>query len=165
MRKRKPNIADIIHFIAEKKNFFIIVLLFFVIPPPPLVLFFNHKIRLFSARIRHSPKFSRVAAFFFAPPPFLSHSCESRNLRRRIAAGNCTFLRLRRQFAPSARRFRLSPEWRCFLSLRTIPNSAVSENIKPPFRRKPESLCVSANKGGGNGIFLGYSCTMAAAGA
>ncbi|MGI9297959.1 MAG: hypothetical protein ACR2QC_08680 [Gammaproteobacteria bacterium] len=28
------------------------------------------------------------------------------------------------------KRFRLSPEWRCFLSLRTIPNLAVSENIK-----------------------------------
>ncbi|MGI9296952.1 MAG: hypothetical protein ACR2QC_03535 [Gammaproteobacteria bacterium] len=43
------------------------------------------------------------------------------------------------------KRFRLSPEWRYFLSLRTIPNLAVSENIKiPPFRRKPESLsCVA----------------------
>ncbi|MGI9298041.1 MAG: hypothetical protein ACR2QC_09095 [Gammaproteobacteria bacterium] len=46
---------------------------------------------------------------FFIPPS--SHSCESRNLRRREAAGNCTFVRLRRQFAPSAQRFLLSQEW------------------------------------------------------
>ncbi|MGI9296285.1 MAG: hypothetical protein ACR2QC_00110 [Gammaproteobacteria bacterium] len=37
----------------------------------------------------------------------MSHSCEGRNLRRRIAAGNCTLL----QFAPSARRFLPSQEW------------------------------------------------------
>ncbi|MGI9297175.1 MAG: hypothetical protein ACR2QC_04665 [Gammaproteobacteria bacterium] len=40
-----------------------------------------------------------------------SHSCEGRNLNRRKAAGNCTFVRLRRQFAPSARRFLPSQEW------------------------------------------------------
>ncbi|MGI9298618.1 MAG: hypothetical protein ACR2QC_12085 [Gammaproteobacteria bacterium] len=44
-----------------------------------------------------------------SPPP--SHSCEGRNLRRREAAGNCTFVRLRRQFAPTARRFLPSQEW------------------------------------------------------
>ncbi|MGI9298525.1 MAG: hypothetical protein ACR2QC_11610 [Gammaproteobacteria bacterium] len=87
---------------------------------------------------------------------FSSHSCEGRNLRRRKAAGNCTpsakvcafgeeipaFAGMGFFFALRAKkRFRLSPEWRCFLSLRTIPNLAVSENIKkPPFRRKPESL-------------------------
>ncbi|MGI9298268.1 MAG: hypothetical protein ACR2QC_10260 [Gammaproteobacteria bacterium] len=42
---------------------------------------------------------------------FSSHSCEGRNLRRRKAAGNCTFVRLRRQFAPTARRFLPSQEW------------------------------------------------------
>ncbi|MGI9298067.1 MAG: hypothetical protein ACR2QC_09230 [Gammaproteobacteria bacterium] len=36
-----------------------------------------------------------------------SHSCESRNLRRRKAAGNCTPL----QFPPSARKFLPSQEW------------------------------------------------------
>ncbi|MGI9296829.1 MAG: hypothetical protein ACR2QC_02895 [Gammaproteobacteria bacterium] len=40
------------------------------------------------------------------------------------------FLRNFLKIAPSARRFRLSPEWRCFLVLRTIPSLAVSENIK-----------------------------------
>ncbi|MGI9297291.1 MAG: hypothetical protein ACR2QC_05250 [Gammaproteobacteria bacterium] len=39
------------------------------------------------------------------PPVPPSHSGEGRNLRRREAAGN---------FAPTARRFRLSPEWRHF---------------------------------------------------
>ncbi|MGI9296764.1 MAG: hypothetical protein ACR2QC_02555 [Gammaproteobacteria bacterium] len=71
-----------------------------------------------------------------------SHSCEGRNFRRRAAAGNCAFVRLRRQFAPYGaeipafagmglkkeipfarsangfalrrKRFRLSPEWRHF---------------------------------------------------
>ncbi|MGI9298263.1 MAG: hypothetical protein ACR2QC_10235 [Gammaproteobacteria bacterium] len=38
-----------------------------------------------------------------------SHSCESRNLRRRKAAGNCNSCNL--QFAPSARRFLPSQEW------------------------------------------------------
>ncbi|MGI9296377.1 MAG: hypothetical protein ACR2QC_00585 [Gammaproteobacteria bacterium] len=44
------------------------------------------------------------------------------------------------------KRFRLSPEWRYFLFLRTMLNLAVSENIKnPPFRRKPESPSPKAN--------------------
>ncbi|MGI9298119.1 MAG: hypothetical protein ACR2QC_09505 [Gammaproteobacteria bacterium] len=65
-----------------------------------------------------------------------SHSCEGRNLRRRKAAGNCTPFTICAfgaeipAFAGMGMRFRLSPEWRHFLSLRTIPNLAVSENIK-----------------------------------
>ncbi|MGI9298020.1 MAG: hypothetical protein ACR2QC_08990 [Gammaproteobacteria bacterium] len=49
------------------------------------------------------------------------------------------------------KRFRLSPEWRHFLFLRTIPNSVVSRNIKkPPFRRKPEShFCVRRREAAG----------------
>ncbi|MGI9297205.1 MAG: hypothetical protein ACR2QC_04815 [Gammaproteobacteria bacterium] len=42
---------------------------------------------------------------------FSSHSYEGRNLRRCEAAGNCTFVRLRRQFAPTAMRFLPSQEW------------------------------------------------------
>ncbi|MGI9297161.1 MAG: hypothetical protein ACR2QC_04595 [Gammaproteobacteria bacterium] len=65
-------------------------------------------------------------------PPF--HSCEGRNLH--AEGGNCT---ITRRFAAAEipafagmglKRFRLSPEWRHFLVLRTIPNSTVSENIK-----------------------------------
>ncbi|MGI9298266.1 MAG: hypothetical protein ACR2QC_10250 [Gammaproteobacteria bacterium] len=52
--------------------------------------------------------FAEISPFSPIPP---SHSCEGRNLRRRKAAGNCTFVRLRRQFAPSARRFLPSQEW------------------------------------------------------
>ncbi len=55
-------------------------------------------------------------------PP--SHSCEGRNLRRRIAASNCTFVRLRRGdsgFRRNGGAFNIS-----------INNT--------PFRRKPESL-------------------------
>ncbi|MGI9298713.1 MAG: hypothetical protein ACR2QC_12570 [Gammaproteobacteria bacterium] len=62
-------------------------------------------------KIRRTKK---ISIFYISRPapfvPFLhypSHSCEGRNLRRRIAAGNCTLL----QFAPSARRFLPSQEW------------------------------------------------------
>ncbi len=69
----------------------------------------------------------------FRPP---SHSCEGRNLHAEGA--NCKGVQL--PAALRRRRFRLSPEWKrdsgfrrnggFFLFLRTIPNLAVSENIK-----------------------------------
>ncbi|MGI9296599.1 MAG: hypothetical protein ACR2QC_01715 [Gammaproteobacteria bacterium] len=61
--------------------------------------------RIFPLRRRNSAVRRRI------PPLPPSHSCEGRNLRRRKAAGNCTFVRLRRQFAPSAMRFLPSQEW------------------------------------------------------
>ncbi|MGI9296616.1 MAG: hypothetical protein ACR2QC_01800 [Gammaproteobacteria bacterium] len=61
---------------------------------------------------------------FYSCPP--SHSRESRNLRRRIAAGNCNSCNL--QFAPSARRFLLSQEW----------------DFCVPFPRTRKSFCAEA---------------------
>ncbi|MGI9298530.1 MAG: hypothetical protein ACR2QC_11635, partial [Gammaproteobacteria bacterium] len=100
-----------------------------------------------------NPQFSPLPQSHFPHP---SHSCEGRNLY--VEGGNCTITRRYSAaeipafagmgffFALRAKkRFRLSPEWRHFLSLRTILNLAVSKNIKiSPFRRKPESRCAKA---------------------
>ncbi|MGI9298030.1 MAG: hypothetical protein ACR2QC_09040, partial [Gammaproteobacteria bacterium] len=47
-----------------------------------------------------NPVRRRISPYPEIPFHPTSHSGESRNLRRRIAAGNCTLVRLRRQFAP-----------------------------------------------------------------
>ncbi|MGI9298084.1 MAG: hypothetical protein ACR2QC_09315 [Gammaproteobacteria bacterium] len=55
------------------------------------------------AQTARIPAFRRNGTFAPKLPKLLpqSHSCEGRNLRRRRkTAGKCTFVRLRRQFAP-----------------------------------------------------------------
>ncbi|MGI9298186.1 MAG: hypothetical protein ACR2QC_09850 [Gammaproteobacteria bacterium] len=77
---------------------------------------------------------------FRRKPESLFHSGESRNLRRRKAAGNCTPL----QFAPSAWRFLPSQEWD---GGRKWDGLLFSHRRKKP-RRKTK------NKFGGRRIFL-----------
>ncbi|MGI9297644.1 MAG: hypothetical protein ACR2QC_07080 [Gammaproteobacteria bacterium] len=86
----------------------------------------------------------------------MSHSCEGRNLRRRIAAGNCNSCNL--QFPPLAYRFLPSQEWDGWANeIPAFAGMAVfyifgyrqmrycpQRQKVPPFRRKPESLCAKA---------------------
>ncbi|MGI9297166.1 MAG: hypothetical protein ACR2QC_04620 [Gammaproteobacteria bacterium] len=65
-----------------------------------------------------------------------------------------------RRLRVRAKRFRLSPEWRYFLSLRTIPNLAVSENIKNRHSGESRNLLPSHSCEGRNLYAEGGNCKL-----